>query len=401
MRQPVSNKKHILIAGASVAGNTAAWWLAKSGFQVTVVEKADCFREGGQNVDVRGNGREVLKRMGLEQMALGLNTGEVGTDWVDDHDNTIARFAVADLGAEGPTAELEIMRGDIAKLIYEPARQQANYVFGDSISSLEQDEAGVSVTFATGRQARYDLVVVAEGVGSSTRELVFPGENQIRYMDLTVAFFDIPKQPGDSKFARQYNTIGGRGVTIKPGRDNKLHVYLGVHKKSAGENKWRVDQQKAFMGQQFAGDGWQLPRILKGMRESDNFYFDVFRQVRLTCWSTDRVVLTGDAAWCPTGLSGVGTTLAIVGGYVLAGELSKTKDHVAAFASYERIMRPFVKEGQSVPKWFVRFLWPHSRLSLRIFRGLMWLAGRPTLRKLFNQLYLRDSKKITLPNYNQ
>ncbi|WP_461137770.1 FAD-dependent monooxygenase [Spirosoma pomorum] len=392
--------KKILVAGASVAGNTVAWWLSRKGFEVTVVEKANCFREGGQNVDVRGNGREVLRRMGLEQAALDLNTGEVGTDWVDDNDNIIARFAIADLGAEGPTAELEIMRGDIARLIYEPARQQANYVFGESISAFEQDDSGVTVTFTTGRQARYDLVVVAEGVGSSTRELIFPGENQIRSMDLTVAFFDIPKKETDSEFARQYNTIGGRGVTLKPGRDGKLHVYLGVHKKPAGENKWDVEQQKAFMRRQFAGDGWELPRILKGMTETDNFYFDVFRQVRMKHWSKSRIVLTGDAAWCPTGLSGVGTTLAIVGGYVLAGELSKTDDHVAAFAAYERIMRPFVKEGQSVPKPFVRFLWPHSQLGLRIFRALMWLAGRPALRKAFNQIYLRDSKKIALPDYN-
>ncbi len=391
--------KQVLVAGASVAGNTVAWWLARYGFAVTVVERAASFRDGGQNVDVRGVARQVLRRMGLEQAALALHTGERGTDWVDERDQVLARFAVEDIGAEGPTAELEIMRGDMARLIYEPARAHATYRFGDSIAAVAQDAAGALVTFASGQQARYDLVVVAEGVGSATRELLFAGENRPRYLDLTLAFFDIPQQAGDSEFARQYNTVGGRGVTLKPGRDGRLHVYIGVHKRAAGENKWDEARQKQFICEQFAHDGWEIPRILEGLAATDNFYFDVFRQVRLPRWATGRVVLTGDAAWCPTGLSGVGTSLAIAGGYVLAGELAKTDDYPAAFAAYERVMRPFVQEGQSFPKPFIRLLWPHTRLGLWLLRGAMRLAGRPTLRKLFAKLYLRDSNKIALPDY--
>lgn len=394
----MKNRK-ILVAGASVAGNTVAWWLARHGFDVTVVEKAGSFRDGGQNVDVRGVARQVLRRMGLEQAALALNTGERGTDWVDEQDRVLARFAVADIGAEGPTAELEIMRGDIARLIYEPAREHTTYRFGDYITAVAQDEAGASVTFASGQQGRYDLVIVAEGVGSATRELLFPGENRLRYMNLTLAFFNIPQQAGDSDFARQYNTVGGRGVTVKPGRDGQLHVYIGVHKRAEGENKWDEARQKQFIREQFARDGWEIPRLLQGMAETDNFYFDVFRQVKMPRWATGRVVLTGDAAWCTTGLSGVGTSLAIAGGYVLAGELAKTDDYAAAFAAYERVMRPFVKEGQSFPKPFIRLLWPHTRLGLFLLRGAMRLAGKPALRKAFSKLYLRDSNKIALPDY--
>lgn len=395
----MKNKK-VVVAGASVAGSTVAWWLSRRGFDVTVVERADGFREGGQNVDVRGVARRVLQRMNLEQAALALHTGERGTNWVDEQDKVIARFAVDDIGAEGPTAELEIMRGDIARLIYEPARTRATYRFGDYITAVvEDDEASAAVTFASGHQERYDLVIVAEGVGSSTRELLFPGENRVRDMHLTLAFFDIPQQAGDSAFARQYNTVGGRGATVKPGRDGKLHVYIGVHKPAAGENKWDEKRQKQFIREQFAGDGWEIPRILEGMDTTDNFYFDVFRQVRMPRWATGRVVLTGDAAWCTTGLSGVGTSLAITGGYVLAGELAKTDNYPAAFAAYERIMRPFVREGQSFPRFFIRLLWPHTWLGLRLLRGAMRLAGKPWLRKLFSRLYLRDSNKIALPEY--
>ncbi|MEE4088430.1 FAD-dependent monooxygenase [Pseudomonas viridiflava] len=390
--------KRMLISGASVAGNTTAWWLSRNGFDVSVIEKAPAFRGGGQNVDVRGAGREVLRRMGLEQAALDLTTGETGTDWVDDQDNVIARFAVEGIG-DGPTAELEIMRGDIAHMIYVPASTRATYRFGDSIETLEQDASGVTVKFASGTQERYDLVIVAEGVGSPTREKIFPGENTPRWMDITIAYFAIPKTEQDGEFARQYNTIGGIGATLKPGRENRVHVYMGMQKKPEGENLWSKERQKQFLAEKFAHAGWHFPRILDGMFKTEDFYFDVLRQVRMDRWSNGRVVLTGDAAWCATPLSGIGTTLAVVGGYVLAGELSRTDDLSDALAAYERVMRPFVKEGQGLPKAVPRMLWPHTRRGLALLRGAMRLAGRPSVRRLFSRLFLRDSAKVKLPDY--
>lgn len=395
---PTLKNKTILVAGASVSGNTVAWWLARQGFQVTVVEKANSFREGGQNVDVRGAARQVLRRMGLEQAAQRLTTGEQGTDWVDEQDHVIAHFAVKDIG-EGPTAELEIMRGDLSRLLYEPTRQYATYRFGDSISALEQNEAGALVTFESGARERYDLVIIAEGVGSSTREMLFPGENRPRYLNLTIAYFGIPGQDSDSPFARQYNTVGGRGATVKPGRDGRLHVYMGIYKRSQDEQTWPVEQQKSFLCERFGRDGWEFSRILQGMVHTDDFYFDVLRQVKLKRWSKSRVVLTGDAAWCATPLSGIGTSLAIVGGYVLAGELAKSNDYGTAFATYERVMRPYVEEGQGVPQLVPRLLWPHTRLGLRLLRWAMRLASTPLLRKLFARFFLRDSTKIELPDY--
>ncbi|WP_460103535.1 FAD-dependent monooxygenase [Pseudomonas sp. H1_D04] len=390
--------KKILISGASVAGNTAAWWLSQYGFDVTVIEKAPAFRDEGQNVDVRGAGRDVLRMMGLERAALALRTSEVGTDWVDENDNPIARFTVDDIG-DGPTAELEIMRGDIARLIYEPASNRSTYFFNETIKAVEQDESGSTVHFQNRPSARYDVVIVAEGVGSSTRELIFPGENNPKWMDMTLAYFAIPKVSVDGVFARQYNTLGGIGATLKPGREGNVHVYLGMQKEPEGENDWPVELQKKFLQEKFSDAGWHFPRILDGMNKTDNFYFDVLRQVRMRRWHRNRVVLTGDSAWCVTPLSGIGTTLAIVGGYVLAGELAKTEDLPSALASYERVMRPFVREGQGVPKILPRMLWPHSRTGLKLLRYLIRIAGKPTLRKGFSKLLLRNSKKIDLPLY--
>ena len=390
----------ILVTGASVAGNTAAWWLTKHGFDVEVVERAPEFRGGGQNVDIRGNAREVLRRMGLEEQAFALRTVEEGTAWVTEDDTELARFEAGDEeGDSGPTAELEILRGDIARLIYDAVRERADFRFGDRVHSLEQDGSGVDVSFESGRQARYDLVVMAEGVGSSTRELVFPGENVPRWMDITIAYFSIPGQPGDSDYARQYNTTGGRGAALKPGRDGRLGAYLGIQKKPEGEHEWSEEQQRHFIHEQFANEEWEFPRILAAMEDVDDFYFDVLRQVHMPRWSNGRVVLTGDAAWCPTPLSGIGTTLAMVGAYVLAGELAKAGDAPAALAQYERILRPFIEEGQGLPKIVPRLLWPHSKLGLTVLRNVMRVAGTPLGQKLVKQGFARDSTAIDLPEY--
>ncbi|MBB5764801.1 2-polyprenyl-6-methoxyphenol hydroxylase-like FAD-dependent oxidoreductase [Methylorubrum rhodesianum] len=123
-----------------MAGNTAAFWLGRAGFDVTVVERAPGFRDGGQNVDLRGVGREVLRRMGLEQAALERGTGEEGTTWVDGGGRVVARFAAADIDGDGPTAEMEILRGDLARLLFEAARGHAAFRFGDRVERVDEDE---------------------------------------------------------------------------------------------------------------------------------------------------------------------------------------------------------------------------------------------------------------------
>ncbi|PKV11654.1 FAD-dependent monooxygenase [Xanthomonas prunicola] len=393
--------RRVLITGTSVAGTTTAFWLARSGWDVSGVERAPSFRNGGQNVDVRGNAREVLRRMGLEAAALARSTRERGTDWVTDDDRVVARFEAADSSNDsGPTAELEIRRGDIAQIVYDAALEKgANFRFDDTIVRVEQHDGGVQVTFASGRQESYTCVVVAEGVGSHTRELIFPGENRPRWMDMTIAYFSIPQRAHDSAYARQYNAPGGRGAVVKPARDGMLGVHLGIQKRSDNENTWNAAQQRAFIHAQFSGLGWEFPRVIEAMEDVDDIYFDVLRQVRMPRWSNARVVLTGDAAWCPTALSGIGTTLAMVGGYVLAGELAKADTPSAAFSRYEHIMRPFVEEGQNVPKLLPRLLWPHTRPGLAVLRGAMHIASRPLFKKFMTNRFARDSRSIVLPRY--
>ncbi|MGI4793730.1 MAG: FAD-dependent monooxygenase, partial [Janthinobacterium lividum] len=254
-------------------------------------------------------------------------------------------------------------------------------------------------TFASGLVARYDAVIIAEGVGSSTRELVFPQQNQPRWMDLAIAYFTIPRTAGDDRLWRWYNASAGRSVQLRPDRHGTTRAMLALQQPPGGEHRWDAARQKHWLRERFAGAGWEAPRVLSGMDDTDDFYFDVLRQVRLASWSTGRVVLLGDAAWCVTPIAGMGTTLAITGAYVLAGELSRAGHPADAFGAYERVMRPVVQSSQGIPKIVPRLMNPHSRLGVRVLHGVLRVATSRAVRTVAGRLPKRRKGRTWLPDY--
>lgn len=389
----------ILISGASIAGNTAAWWLGRLGHDVTVVERANEFRDGGQNIDVRGIGREVLRRMGLERTALEQGTGEEGTAWVDKDGKVVAEFLTNGLTGDGPTAEMEILRGDLARLLYDPACEHATFRFGDTIGSIKDVGDRAEVSFTSGATESYDLVIVAEGVGSPTRELMFPGENDPRWMDLTIAYFTIPRTCDDNRLWRWYNATEGRSISLRPDNHGTTRANLTIQQAPNGEHQWDADRQKAYLRERFTDAGWKAERVLVGMDQTSDFYFDVLRQVHMKRWSSGRVVLTGDAAWCATPLAGIGTTLAVTGAYILASELHRSDDVATALKAYEAAMRPMVEDAQGVPKIAPRMMNPRSRFGIQLLHGALGIASRPTIRNLAVKLFARESRTPDLSGY--
>ncbi len=108
-------------------------------------------------------------------------------------------------------------------------------------------------------------------------------------------------------------------------------------------------EQIEHTAQVFGSGGWKVPRLVEALRQANDLYADTVSQVRIPYWSKTRVALVGDSAFAPSFLSGQGTSLAIVGAYVLAGELASHADPADAFAAYEKITRPFVEANQDLP----------------------------------------------------
>jgi 2-polyprenyl-6-methoxyphenol hydroxylase-like FAD-dependent oxidoreductase len=261
------------------------------------------------------------------------------------------------------SGDVEILRGDLAKILYDLTKDRTEYVFGDSIATLEEDGDGVTVTFERGATRRFDLVVGADGLHSKVRELAFgPEDRYMAYLGLYCAVFTTENYLGLEYTGHAYNTPG-KLVALYSARQNteaKALFWLGSPELTY--DRHNVEQQQDLLERAYAGGGWETPRLLRDMRRADDFYFDAVAQVRMDRWSRGRVVLLGDAAWCASPLSGMGTGLAMVGAYVLAGELAAAGgDHEAGFARFEAAMRDYVAGCQKMGEGVSKFMVPESR----------------------------------------
>ena len=342
----------VLVAGASIAGPALAHWLRRRGAEVTVVERGPGLRPGGQAVDARGVAKEVIRRMGLDAAVRTACTETAGAYTVDVDGNVLETYRADDHGGDGFIAEIEILRGDLSQVLYDDTRDGVEYVFGDRIAELTQDADGVDVAFAGGGRRRFDLVVGADGLHSALRAMVFgPRERFVRHLGLVLAFYSVPNEFGLDRWLIDYqDQKSGRSAGLRPIQDATRAMAMFSFPSADFDVDYRdVGAQKRLLRERMAGLGWLTPRILAYLDDTPDFYLDQVAQVVMDRWSTGRVGLLGDAAFSSSPMSGAGTGLALVGAYLLAGELAAAGwDPAAGFTRYEARMRSFVEANQEI-----------------------------------------------------
>ncbi|MEV0530414.1 FAD-dependent monooxygenase [Kitasatospora sp. NPDC050463] len=335
----------VLISGASVAGPALAYWLHRHGFTPTVVERAGAVRQGGYAVDFRGEALDVLQRMGLLERIRELDT-EMGDAALVDAEGR----QYATLPAVIFAGDLEVLKGDLTGMLYEATRDDVEYVFGDSIASLTEDEQGVEVTFERGAPRHFDLVVGADGLHSRTRALAFgPEERFVRHLGIYTAIFSLDNYLGLKNTGRLYATPGKAANIFTARADTEARAAFHLAAEHLEYDRHDRAGQQRIIAERFADDGWEVPRLLHEMAQAPDFFFDANAQVEMDTWSKGRIVLLGDAGYCAGPTSGRGTSQALIGAYILAGELAASGgDHLVAFAAYEREMRGYVTEHQTL-----------------------------------------------------
>lgn len=331
----------VLIAGAGIAGPALAYWLSRHGHEVTVVECAPALRAGGQAVDFKGlTHRRVLERMGIWDAVTARQTGGTDVDIIDRNGRVKATIP-----AEFSGGSVEILRGDLAELLHEVSAPRCCYLFGEQITAMVDSGSSVIVDFAHRASQRFDLVVGADGIRSSVRDLAFGSEQRLlRHLGYYYAVAG--GRPVDASQAAvttrcrglMYNEPGRMCQVAGPAAP-RLFVFAS---KVADYGRRDTTAQRALLRAAFSGMARPFPEALRGLDDS-SFYFDSIGRVVMSGFTRGRVALLGDAAYGNT-LGGFGSGLALVGAYVLAGELAAAGgDHRRAFLRYDAIMHNYAR----------------------------------------------------------
>ncbi|WP_084701476.1 FAD-dependent monooxygenase [Cryptosporangium arvum] len=339
----------VLVSGASIAGPAVAFWLHRYGYDVTVVEKSTGVRGGGYPIDVRGTAIEVARRMGILPRLQEAHIASRRLTFLNADGSEIVEIHPQQLvgGVEG--RDLEVRRGDLTGLLFESVRNDVEFVFDDSVQGLTEHTHGVDVTFRSGAQRSFDIVLVADGMHSSTRELVFGSEQQFhRYLGYCFAVFSMGNTFGLSHEGVVWNTPGKAAVLYAVQDADELHGFFNFAVPQPPYEVLRDPAaQRDLVAATFADDGWEVPTMVDAMRRTSDFFFDSVSQIHMPRWSRGRVAVLGDAAYAPSFLTGQGSSLALVGAYMLADALATHRGHTAAFAAYERDVRGFVELNQA------------------------------------------------------
>lgn len=388
--------KQILISGASVAGPALAFWLNRYGYEVTIVERAPGIRPGGYAIDFRGPAIEVLKRMDI-------------LDEIRKHETRAGKITIVDKQSKKLAAmpdgftsgELEILRGDLATLFYEATKDNTEYIFDDSITALREGANGVTVSFQNSEPRHFDLVVGADGLHSNVRGLAFGEESQfLHHLGIYFAIFTTPNYLNLKDMAGlYYGTLGKRVGLFSAKADTEARASFYFASPKVPYDYRDIQAQKQMIRERFKNEVWETPQLLKYMDTAPDFYFDSVSQIRMDRWSKGRVILLGDAGYCASPMSGMGTSMAVTGAYILAGELAGThENYQQAFKNYENLMRPLTSACQKLAEgadWFV----PETRFKLWMSRQIWKILPHTPWKNMMIEMPLKAANSVALPDY--
>lgn len=408
----------IIICGGGIAGNALAFWLARQQHNVTVIELHPTLRSNGLQIDLREHGIEVLKRMRLETAFRKMSVKEQGVEFVNSTGKVVGYFPANNTGEgrQSFTSDYEIMRGDLIQLLYDNTKDRVRYVFGTTIESFEQSDGSVEVRLSNGESGSYDLLIGADGQWSRIRRQMLGtrADDAIHFLGVYAAYFTAPRQikKGEAYKATIYVAPGRRILFSRRHKPDHVQVYMIGQTDSErvmAARKAGVEEEKAVLSELFRSAGWRSEELIKELQESTDFYCESMGVVRLDSWSEGRVALLGDAAYCPTATTGMGTTSSLVGAYILAGEIQKhfnrsgaSKEELSrALHAYEERFRPFmstVQNGIEKDKTFWSKL-PSGSLLVWGFNMFISLASFFRLDILVKYVIKEDVGDWRLPDY--
>jgi 2-polyprenyl-6-methoxyphenol hydroxylase-like FAD-dependent oxidoreductase len=343
--------KKVLVVGAGVAGLTVCYWLKEFGLSPTLIEKSNALRKGGYGVDIFGIAVDIAKKMNIYEKICAMRTQLEHGYYVNTDGHILVKAQGEKFGFRH-SEEVEILRDDLIEILKQAIKDIPCH-FNQRIERIKQDDTSVEVTFKDNKTENYDLVVGADGVHSTTRDLVFLKEEyDLIDFGCYSAIFSLPNY---LKLKRSEIAFDANQKFISVSSDKNSAVALAsfMFRSNCGLNNIRNEKdQKSFFKDAFIDLGWEANNLLHYMEESNDFYFDDAIQIKMKSWTKGRIALVGDSGYCSTALSGQGTTTALVGAYILAGELKAASgNYIVAFERYNKLLRSFVEANQELGVW--------------------------------------------------
>jgi len=341
----VGRSSSVLVSGASFAGLAAAWWMNKLGYSVTVVEIAKGVRKGGTPVNIRDGVIDVVKRMNLLERIIAASLPPRPMTFLDAQGSPLP-LALSQVEEE--EEEYEIERDVLLDMLFSEVKEHVEFLFADSISGLEDSAEEVAVTFASGKQRSFSLVLGCDGTHSAVRRICFGEESSFLvflqcYFSLTI----VNKLLIEEDTSQMLN-VAGKTVMLNAYNGKTDIAFCFFSEKEIDYDRRKQAEQKRMIREQFEGEDWRTRELLDEMSRCDDFYFDKLCQTRMESWTKGRVALVGDAGYCPSPAAGMGGSMAILGAAALADALQKHPDDLrAAFQEYDESFRPIVEEIQA------------------------------------------------------
>lgn len=365
--------QHAVISGAGIGGPALALQLEAKGWDTTVIERYPARRDEGQNVDIRGAARDVIRRMGIDAEVRAANTTEVGMRFLRADGSTAASFPVSP-GTDGPTAELEILRGELSRILIERCDSTV-YRFGTQIVDVSDHDDHVGIALADGTSLDADLLVIAEGLHSRSRRFV--AETQVNDLGMYVAYATIPRRADDDNWWNWQHVTESRSVQLRPDNLGTTRAMLTFISDVRGLDEIGRSDVITILRRTFADAGGAAPRILSALDAGAPMYFSSAGQMSTPQWSKGRIALLGDAAHCNATFGGAGTSLALIGAYIMAGELRAGTDVEAALARYQQRMKPFADAAPAVSPRVLRVANPRTRAGIRVLHAVSGVVAGP------------------------
>nr|WP_099982805.1 tetracycline destructase Tet(48) [uncultured bacterium]AKQ05892.1 tetracycline destructase Tet(48) [uncultured bacterium] len=346
----VFKMKKVLVVGAGVAGLAVCYWLKEFGFSPTLIEKSNALRKGGYGVDIFGIAVDIAKKMSVYEKICAMRTQLEHGFYVNADGHTLVEEQGEKFGFR-QGEEVEILREDLIEILKQAIKDIPCH-FNQRIKRIKQDGKHVEVTFKDNKTENYDLVIGADGVHSTTRAFTFDKEEyDLIDFGCYSAIFSLPNylKLRQSEIAFDANQ---KFISVSSDKNPTIALASLMFHSNRGDNIRNEKDQKSFFKDAFIDLGWETNNLLQYMEESNDFYFDVATQIKMKSWTKGRIALVGDSGYCSTALSGQGTTTALVGAYILAGELKAANgNHITAFERYNMLLHPFVEANQELGAW--------------------------------------------------